>query len=118
MNESKTETGVSSSDMTPEEKERRLAAIETAIKEYQATSDNSYIEIGRQLLKVKQLRPHGGWISWVETKTELSICKAQRLMKVAAWMDQNTAPVPHLDFSKAYILSRLSPHDLEKFLGI
>lgn len=36
-------------------------------------------------------------------------------MRVARWMDGVEAPVPHLDFTQAYILSRITASDLKSF---
>lgn len=93
-----------------------LETIKIEIKKYQESSNEAYLEIGRLLLKVKEIEAHGRWIPWIKENTDFSICKAQRLMRIAKWIDGNEAPVPHLDFSKAYILSRLTGNDLETFL--
>lgn len=95
---------------------RDLEAIKIEIKKYQERSNEAYLEIGRLLLKVKRIKPHGRWIPWIIDNTDFSVCKAQRLMRVAVWADGNEAPVPHLDFTKAYLLSRLTGNDLKSFL--
>lgn len=95
---------------------RDLDAIKIEIKKYQERSNEAYLEIGRLLLEVKRIKTHGQWIPWIIDNTDFSVCKAQRLMRVAKWIDGNEAPVPHLDFSKAYILSRLTGNDLKSFL--
>lgn len=102
--------------ISPDEVEQELDNIKGEIARHQQNYEQAYLEIGRLLLKVKQIKPHGQWISWIKDNTELSTCKAQRLMRVAKWVDGNEAPVPHLDFSKAYILSRLKGDDLKSFL--
>lgn len=93
-----------------------LETIKVEIQKRQADSDRAYLEIGQLLLEVKRIKPHGKWIPWVQDNTELSICKAQRLMRVATWIDKNEAPVPPLDFTKAYVLSRLSKRETADFL--
>lgn len=95
---------------------RDLEAIKIEIKKYQERSNEAYLEIGRLLLDVKRIKPHGEWIPRITGNTDFSVCKAQRLMRVAKWIDGNEAPVPYLDFSKAYILSRLTGNDLQTFL--
>lgn len=99
---------------------RSLETIAEEIKKYKKTSDESYLEIGRLLLEArgrKDYGKYGKWLDWLKEKVkDISICKAQRLMRVAKWVDGNEAPVPHLDFTKAYILSRLSGEDLKSFL--
>lgn len=92
-----------------------LDEIKQKIASCQVDIERTYLKIGRLLLEVKQIKPHGQWIPWINDNTALSISKAQRLMKVAHWMDGNAAPVPHLTFTQAYILCRLSPKELEEF---
>lgn len=92
-----------------------LDEIKQQIALCQKDIENSYQKIGRLLLEVKKIKPHGQWMPWINENTELTICKAERLMKVVRWMDGNEAPVPHLTFTKAYILSRLSSKDLDEF---
>lgn len=58
---------------------------------------------------------HGEWLEWLKDNVDMSICKVQRLMKVAHWMDGNEAPVLYLSFTQAYILCRLSKKELEDF---
>ena len=94
-----------------------LEKIKAEIKAHLDTSDGLYLEIGRLLLKAKsQFGKYGDWLKWLQKNVGFSICKAQRLMRVAEWVDSNEAPVPHLDFTKAYILSRLTKEELDAFL--
>lgn len=96
---------------------RSLEEIEEEIKKYKKTSDESYLEMGRLFLEAKNKfgKKHGDWLKWLQDDVkDISICKVQRLMRVAKWVDGNEAPVPHLDFTKAYILSRLSGKDFKK----
>lgn len=102
--------------ISPDKSDQELSIIKERIIQYQKDCEQSYLEIGRLLLEVKRIKPHGRWIRWIKDNTELSTCKAQRLVRVATWVDGNEAPVPHLDFSKAYILSRLTGSNLESFL--
>lgn len=95
---------------------RSLETIAEEIKKCQDTSDESYLKMGRLLLEAKnRFGKHGEWLKWLQDNVDIPICKVQRLMRVAKWVDSNEAPVPHLDFTKAYILSRLSREDLEAF---
>lgn len=102
--------------ISPDEVEQELDIIKGKIVQCQQNYGQAYLEIGRLLLDVKRIKPHGEWIPWIIDNTDFSVCKAQRLMRVAVWVDGNEAPVPHLDFSKAYILSRLTKDDLKSFL--
>jgi len=97
--------------------ESRLTEIHNKLLQLQKENDQSYLEQGRLLQEAKDIfGKHGAWLDWLRDNVDMSICKAQRLVKVAMWMDGNEAPVPHLDFSKAYILSRLKGDDLKSFL--
>lgn len=96
---------------------QNLETIEAAIKSYQEVSNETYLEIGRLLVEAKEIiGKYGEWLDWLKNNVDISICKAQRLMRVAKWTDGNAAPVPHLDFTKAYILNRLTGNDLKRFL--
>ena len=109
-------TAEKSTATSPDGSDQELSIIKEKIIQCQEKGEQSYLEIGRLLLEVKRIKPHGQWIPWIKENTDFSICKAQRLMRIAKWIDGNEAPVPHLDFSKAYILSRLTGNDLETFL--
>lgn len=94
-----------------------LEMIAAEIKKHQTSFNGAYLEIGRLLLAAKaKFGKHGEWTNWFRDNVDMSICKGQRLMRVAEWMDEKKAPELFLDFSKAYILCRLSDADLKKFL--
>lgn len=93
-----------------------LDAIKTKIDSLQKDIEKSYLEIGRLLLKAKEIHgKHGKWLGWVQENVDLSLCKVGRLMKVARWTDKHEAPVPDLTFTQAYILSRLTQKELVEF---
>lgn len=106
-------TGVS-----PHNQQRNLDTIRKDIIRYQENYAQSYLEIGRLLLEAKNVfGKHGEWIKWLKKNVDLSITKAQRLMKVAEKFPDK-APVPFLDYSKAYILTALPERDIEAFMRI
>ena len=107
-------TAEKSTATSPDGSDQELSIIKEKIIQCQEKGEQSYLEIGRLLLEVKRIKPHGQWIPWIKENTDFSICKAQRLMRIAKWIDGNEAPVPHLDFSKAYILSRLTGNEMCK----
>ncbi len=73
----------------PKTKTRSLKEIAAEIISYQTTNDDSNLEIGRLLREAKkQLCKHGEWLAWLQGNVDMSICKAQRLMKVAKWLDE------------------------------
>lgn len=101
---------------------RELEDIEKEIAKCQQDCEQSFLTIGQLLLEAKKevKKKKMDWLEWIQANVDFSICKAQRLMRVAKWMDGNEAPVPHsnlahLDFTKAYILSRLTNEDLKTF---
>lgn len=100
---------------------QNLHEIKRQIASYQKNIGRFYLYLGHLLIKAKkQFGKHGEWISWLKENVDLSICKVQRLMKVAAWIDANEALVPHLklrelEWTKLYILTRLSGDELEEF---
>lgn len=97
--------------------ERSLEDIAAEIKQSQDSADDSYLRIGQLLLEAKKhFGRHGEWHAWLNENVDFSVYKVQRLIRVAEWADSNAAPVPHLEFTKAYILSRLSQEDLKNFL--
>lgn len=94
-----------------------LDAIRDQILHQQDCTAQSFLEIGRLLLEAKSfLGKHGEWINWLTESVDMSLTKAQRLMKVARYFGENEAPVLHLEFSKAYILTRVPSNELENFL--
>lgn len=102
----------------PPSKLSELATIEREICDYKRKGEDAYLEIGRLLLQAKPIvGPYGMWLKWLQNNVDVSVCKAQRLMKVAAWMEkENAAPVPHLTFTQAYVLTKLSREKMNNFL--
>lgn len=95
----------------------RLTEISNKLLQLQKENERSYLEQGRLLLEAKALfGPHGEWIPWLQKNVDMSVCKAQRLMKIARWIDRNEAPVPHLPFTQAYVLTKLSREKINNFL--
>ena len=95
-----------------------LEKIEAEIRSYQGRADEAYLKIGRLLREAKNevKKAKRDWLDWLKENVDFSICKAQRLMRVAEWVDSHKAPELHVDFTKAYILSRLTNEDLKTFL--
>lgn len=54
----------------------------------QAATEHA-VEIGRELLRVKAVLPHGAFARWVEKECQFKIRTAQDLMKLARWNDSN-----------------------------
>lgn len=54
------------------------------IKTLRRAATEHAVEIGRELLRVKQSLPHGAFVKWVERACEFKIRTAQDLMKLAS----------------------------------
>lgn len=94
----------------------KLTAISTKLLQLQEENSRSYLEQGRLLLEAKSLFcKHGAWLEWLKEHTSFSARQAQRLMRVAEWFGETT-PVSHLDFTKAYILTRIPKPKVNDFL--
>lgn len=95
----------------------QLQEISSRINEHWHECGKLYLVIGRELLKAKRIwGKHGGWEDWLKKNVDSSVRQAQRLMRVAEWFGETT-PGPFLDFSKAYILTRIPKAKLDDFLG-
>lgn len=97
--------------------EAKLAEISTELLQLQEKANQSYLEQGRLLLDAKSLfGKHGEWLGWLKENAPFSARHAQRLMQVAEWFGETT-PESFLDFSKAYILTKIPKTSLDDFLG-
>ncbi len=63
------------------------------IKSLRRAATEHAIEIGRELLRVKERLPHGVFVKWVETSCEFKIRAAQDLMKLARESEPNARPM-------------------------
>ena len=61
------------------------------------------IEIGKRLVKVKEMLPHGEWGKWLQDRVEFSHQTADKFMRVAREFE-NYAPVRNLGVSKVFAL--------------
>lgn len=100
-----------------EDKSEGLERIKQHINEHYEQVEKHFLVIGKDLLEAKAiLVKHGGWLKWVRKNTPFSARQAQRLMRVAERFGNNTTLVSYLDFTKAYILTRLSDKNEKDFL--
>ena len=94
----------------------KLTAISTKLLQLQEENSRSYLEQGRLLLEAKSLFcKHGEWLEWLKEHTSFSTRQSQRLMRVAEWFG-DTTPGSYLDFTKAYILTRIPKSEEDNFL--
>lgn len=73
-------------------KELSAAELQEAaqrIKSLRRTATEHAVEIGRELLRVKEKLPHGIFVKWVERSCEFKIRAAQDLMKLARESESN-----------------------------
>jgi hypothetical protein len=67
-----------------------LEAAAQRIKSLRRAATEHAVEIGRELLVVKESLPRGAFVKWVEKSCEFKIRTAQDLMKLAREADSNT----------------------------
>jgi hypothetical protein len=60
------------------------------IKSLRCAATEHAVEIGRELLRIKENLPRGAFVKWVEKACEFKIRTAQDLMKLAREVDSNT----------------------------
>lgn len=101
-------------------RDAKLIEIQQTIHEKWTKADQLYLDIGNSLLAAKcLLGKHGEWLNWLTTNFPSSIRQAQRLMRVSEWFGTAGAKTPlasYLDFTKAYILTRIPKAKLDDFL--
>lgn len=93
-----------------------VAGLTAEIKVYKTQTGACLIEIGRRLIRAKELLPHGDWLPWLEQEVEFSERTAQRFMKVAESYS-NPTPVSDLGLSKALSLLVLPEAEREEFMS-
>ena len=97
--------------------QQHLNEIKDAIQRNQKAYAQSFYEIGLLLLQAKHLLvKHGAWQAWLEKNTDFSLCKAERLMRTARFL-QESAPGLNLNFSQAHVLTALPPKEISNFLS-
>jgi hypothetical protein len=81
------------------------------IKSLRRAATEHAIEIGRELLRVKESLPHGDFVRWVERSCEFKIRTAQDLMKLAREAGPNANVVALMVPStlRVYLSKRTSP---------
>jgi hypothetical protein len=70
-----------------------LEAAAQRIKSLRRAATEHAVEIGRELLRVKESLPRGAFVKWIEKSCEFKIRTAQDLMKLAREADSNTTLV-------------------------
>lgn len=94
------------------EVERLTAEIQV----YKQQAGACIVEIGRRLIRAKELLPHGAWAGWLEEKVEFSERSAQNFMRVAKEYSSNPQPVADLGIAKALLLLQVPEEEREAFI--
>jgi len=85
---------------------RDISTIEMDILYHTQQNNKNYIEIGKLLIEAKGRLEHGQWIKWLKNNIEMSLTKAENLMRIAEEFT-NSSPVANLGYTKASLLIRL-----------
>lgn len=95
----------------------KLEILKSKIYEFWDERSKLYLAIGRELLATKTcFHSQGNWLNWLnDGNVPFSVRQAQRLIRVAEWFGDAT-PGSHLDFTKAYILTRIPKPKVNDFL--
>lgn len=92
-----------------------VAGLTAEIKVYKAQTGACLIEIGRRLIRAKELLPHGDWLPWLEQEVEFSERTAQNFMRVAKEFGANPQSVADLGMAKVLSLLALPEEERETF---
>ena len=96
--------------------QKELQEIRESIEGCQKNIEQSFMEMGKLLLRAKELHGrHGKWLDWLRDNVDMSVCKAQRLMKIAERFGDE-APELHLGYSKLYILTAIPDDSYVEFV--
>lgn len=95
----------------------QLNMLKKEIEELQENYDQSYLEIGKVLIKARDIyKGHGNWLQWLKDNVPFTVRHAQRLIRAAEmFADTDLVSKLGLTSSKAYVLSRVGKDDIEHF---
>lgn len=83
---------------------------------YKQQAGACIVEIGRRLIRAKEILPHGQWAAWLAEKVEFSERTAQNFMRVAKEY-ANPQPVADLGLTKALLLLQVPENEREEFVA-
>ena len=100
-------------------KSAELHNVEVRIAEHFANAARNLVDVGRCLNEAKDrgLVPHGQWETWVEAHTGMHIQKAQRLMRIAREVPEDSA-MARLSFTKVVQLLALPEPEKREQLAL
>lgn len=95
----------------------QLNMLKKKIEALQENYDQSYLEIGKVLIKARDIyKGHGNWIGWLKENVPFSVRHAQRLIRVAEMFgDATLVSQLGLTASKAYVLTKVGKEDIRTF---
>lgn len=92
-----------------------IKQIELEINFYKEQTARNIIEIGKRLIKAKELVPYGEWGKWLDEKVEFSQSMASKFMKVAIEFGDSES-IPKVGLSKLIMLTSVSQEERETFI--
>lgn len=92
-----------------------LNQLEAEITILKHQTAQNIIEIGRRLVKAKELVPYGEWGLWLENKVDFSQSMANKFMKVAMEFSDSES-IPKVGLSKLIMLTTVDPEERETFI--
>lgn len=92
-----------------------LSQIEAEITVLKHQTAQNIIEIGRRLIKAKEIVPYGEWGRWLECKVDFSQSMANKFMKVATEFSDSES-IPKVGLSKLIMLTTVEKEERETFI--
>lgn len=92
-----------------------IKQIELEINFYKEQTAKNIIEIGKRLIKVKEMLPHGEWGKWLEEKVEFRQTTATKYMRVAKEFP-NLQSLENLGQTKIFALLEVPKEEREEFI--
>jgi hypothetical protein len=95
--------------------ETNISQITTEILLLKQQTAQNIIEIGKRLIQVKEMLPHGEWGKWLEEKVEFSKSTAYRFINAAEQVG-NFPALGNMAPTKVFALLDLPPEEREEFI--
>jgi hypothetical protein len=94
---------------------KNIETLTTEILIYKEQVGTGIIEIGKRLIKAKELVGHGNWENYLKEKVEFSNITAYRFMKIALEMP-NLSTLKDMNKSKLFLLLDVPNEERETFI--
>lgn len=98
----------SSKQGNEEVNETTVETLTNKILSLKEKTEHNFIEMGRLLIKVKEILGHGKFLTWLKNNIEMSTRTAHRFMSVAK-ANEKSSSVANLGYSKACVVLSLLP---------